>query len=304
MNYLDTLDVTGDVKIFYDLLPKVLERMGIDYRVLELQKSRQIFRADDALYLAWHLHGTLPDIWHLKPSYLVDYFYFDRNGYSGWSELAQEYNYDVDVDSIRDEVQKFANDYISNNISRLPQPRNAYLPDEPYVLVLLQRPNDSVTHHAYIHTNLLLKRIAELYKGSKYKVCVKAHPLETSMHRDPNIFEATGSIHKIIAGATAVYTMNSGSGFEALLHGKRVFTTGHCDYHWVTDVIKTDEDLQASINLIEQPVDTDRIIKFLHYCINYHFANINDEASIERKLQRAINEYRAYKSSTKAETRA
>lgn len=297
MKYLETLDISGDVKVFFEMLPRILERMGVDYKVLELQRSRQIFRAEDAIYLAWHLHGNLPDIWHLKPSYLVNYFYFDRNGYSGWSELAQEYNYDVDVNSIRDEVQQFADNYIANNVSRFPQPEHAYIPDEPYVLVLTQMSNDSVTDHAYIHTNVLLQKVAEVYKGSKYKVCVKAHPLSRQFdhhpkpYRTPDIFEATGSIHKIIAGATAVYTMNSGAGFEALLHGKRVFTTGHCDYHWVTDVIKTDADLQASIDIIEQPVDKDRIIKFLHYCLNYHFATIDDEASIERKLQRVIDEY-------------
>jgi len=55
----------------------------------------------------------------------------------------------------------------------------------------------------------------------------------------------------------------------------------------VTDVLKTDEDIKASIDILDDPVDTDSIIKFLHYCLNYHFMNVNDEASIERKLLRA-----------------
>ena len=133
----------------------------------------------------------------------------------------------------------------------------------------------------------------EAFKGTKYKVFVKPHPYGstkafTSAKLTTNYH--TGSLHQLIANSSAVYTVNSGSGFEALLHNKRVFTAGHCDYHWVTDTIKTEEDLKNSIELIDQPIDEDSITKFLHYCFNHHFVNINDEKSIERRLLRAIED--------------
>ena len=105
------------------------------------------------------------------------------------------------------------------------------------------------------------------------------------------INDKTGSLHQLIAKSSAVYTINSSAGFEALLHGKRVFTTGHCDYHWATTTLKTDEDIKNSVTLIEQPVDKDRIIKFLHYCFNHYFMNVNDEKSIEQKIQKAVDWY-------------
>jgi capsule polysaccharide export protein KpsC/LpsZ len=250
--------------------------------------------------LAWHLHGDLSDVWHLKNAYLPDYFYFDKHGYSGWSDLAQEYEYDVDIEDIRDEMQSFCNDYIASNRSRVHQPQEAFIPKEPYVLVLLQRTNDNVMTFAHMDNQVLLNEVTELYKDTEYTVCVKSHPLADTgeyppddITMSPEVFHATGSVHKIIAGATAVYTVNSGSGFEALLHGKRVFTSGDCDYHWVTTPVKNKQDLQDTMHLIEEPVDKDEILKFLHYAVNEYFVNINDEQTIKQRIEFAMNEYAA-----------
>jgi len=298
--YIEHLDIHGDVKKFYDMLPKIVADMDIDYDVMHVYPgSKKIIRDKNTLFLAWHLHGTLDDIWHLKTGYLPDYFYFDKYGYSGWSELAHEYEHDVDVDDIRDEVQAFCDDYIANNRSRTIQPKEAFVPDGPYVLVLQQLPNDSVMKFAHLDCQTLMDEVTELYKDTEYTVCTKEHPLSDPVkHKgdvpivsSADVFVATGSIHKIIAGASAVYTVNSGGGFEALLHGKRVFTSGDCDYHWVTTPIKTKEDLQNSIHLVDQAVDKDKILVFLHYMLNEYFVNINNEQSIRQKLKQATIEY-------------
>ena len=95
---------------------------------------------------------------------------------------------------------------------------------------------------------------------------------------------------KLVEGATAIYTMNSGSGFESLWQGKRVFTTGVCDYHWATTPLKTEEDFKNSRELLNEPVDTDRINKFLYYCMTEYFMNINDNKSIQKKIRLAISQ--------------
>ena len=301
MFYIDRYDLTGDVRRFYDRLPELLTEMGIEYEVHRVgyMVKNKIIRDKNTLNLAWHLHGNLPDIWHLKAAYLPDYFYFDKHGYSGWSDLAREYDYDVDIEDIRDEMQAFCDDYISNNRSRAIHPQTAYIPEEPYVLVLLQRPNDSVMNFAHMKPQMLLNEVAELYKDTKYTVCVKPHPFKDDMKTageedifiGPDMFHATGSLHKIIAGASAVYTVNSGSGFEALLHGKRVFTSGDCDYHWVTTPVKNKQDLQDTMHLVDEPVDKDEILKFLHYALNEYFINVNDEEKIKERIKFAMGEY-------------
>lgn len=302
VDHIDEFDIHGDVKRFYDRLPEILTEMGIDYDVQRVTFGRpQILRDKNTLCLTWHLHGDLPDIWHLKTAYLPDYFYFDKHGYSGWSDLAQEYEYDVDIKDIRDEMQTFCDNYIASNSSRTIQPQEAFIPNKPYVLVLAQRPGDNVMKFAHMDSQVLLNEITELYKDTEYTVCVKSHPLsepglyssDVEITMSPEVFHATGSVHKIIAGATAVYTVNSGSGFEALLHGKRVFTSGDCDYHWVTIPVKNRQDLQDTMHLIEEPVDKDEILKFLHYALNKYFININDEQAIKQRIEFAISEYAA-----------
>jgi capsule polysaccharide export protein KpsC/LpsZ len=222
-----------------------------------------------------------------------DYFYFDKTGYSGWSELADVYDYDVDVDAIRPEVEKIANYYISNNISRFEQTDKGNIPDKPYVVVFEQREDDAVSIFANVHD--IAEKVKVAYKDTKYEVVVRPHPLDLEYIKGVgwrwSVNVESVALHDIIANSSAVYTVNSSAGFEALLHKKRVFTAGHCDFHWATDLINDEADIKQSIGLLDEPVDENRITKFLHYCFTQHFMNVNDRASIERKIQRAVDHY-------------
>ena len=77
------------------------------------------------------------------------------------------------------------------------------------------------------------------------------------------------SIHELFASAKAVVTINSGSGFEALLHLKPVITLGKADYSAVPYECKTLEDIENSKHFINKPVDSLRIKRFFHA----YFAN-------------------------------
>ena len=290
----DGLMYYSDVVRLFDTLPEVLDNMNIPYDLLHIRKpGRRMHLEKDTIYLAWHNHGTLPNIWHLNTAYMPNYFYFDKHGYGPWSEIAKECDFSIPTDVVRKDVERFCKEYIDSNHSRVKQPETAYgIPDEPYVLVLGQRPDDAVSQFSYIDTMALLEKVSKLYKGSKYKVVTRGHPLEAGKpYGTPHDLQATGNIHKCIENATAVYTVNSGTGFEALLHSKRVFTAGLCDYRWATTEIKNDDDLKKSMELIEEPIDNDKRIQFLHYAINYHFLNVNNRDSIERKILRAVMEY-------------
>ena len=282
-----------DVERFYDSLPSILDGMNIDYDELYIKNNaRIIHQKENSIYLAWHTHGTLPNIWHLQAGYMPNYLYFDKNGFGPWSEIVDKCDYKIPVEDVRGGVEDFCSNYISNNTSRIPQPDAATLPDEPYVLVLGQRPDDCVMQFSHIDTMELAHAVTEAYKGTKYKVCTKGHPLEPTMsYSSPGSIQVTGNLHKYIAGASAVYTVNSSSGFEGVIHGKRVFTTGRSDYHWATTELKTVKDIKDSIELLEEPIDNDNRIQFLHYMLNHHFMNVNDTKSIQRKILRAVAEY-------------
>ena len=285
-----------DINEFYDNLIDTMCDMGINHKVLHINKmSRVIHKEPDSIYLAWHSHGTLPNIWHIKTAYIPDYFYFDKNGYGPWSEIVNACDYEIPVEVVRNDVEQFCEQYIKDNKSRIKHPKQSFgIPNKPYVLVLGQRPDDAVSDFAYtgLDTMSLVKKVSDAFKGTKYNVCTRGHPLDSAQPYGTLIdSQSTGNLHECIAGASAVYTVNSGSGFEALLHGKRVFTTGVCDYNWATTAIKNDNELKSSVELIDEPIDEDNRIKFIHYMLKYHFVHATDTDSIQRKIIRAVMEY-------------
>jgi len=263
-----------DIEAFYNALPPVLDSMGADYRIIDTFDTAP---ADTNVHLAWHGYGNEPNTWYIKSGYLPNYFYFDKTGYSGWSTLV--HNYDFDVSS--DVASEYINAFQLN--SRMPQPEHTEEIGAPYVLVLGQKWRDKVLEFSYFE-NDLLKMVTDLYAGTEYKVVFKPHPLNKGEEG------SRGNLTNLIAGANAIYTINSGSGFEALFQHKRVFTTGVSDYHWGTTELKTVSEFQNSINMLEEPVDIDRINKFLYYCLTEYFMYITDAASIQRKIRQAISE--------------
>lgn len=260
-----------DIETFYDLLPSVLDDMGVDYEIIDSHDVVPV----NSIHLAWHGHGNESNTWYLKSGYLPDYFYFDRTGYSGWATLVDNYECNVDSDTAKNFVESFRFN------SRMPQAE--YIEDirKPYILVLGQKWKDNVLQFRYFEDELL-DMVTDLYKDSEYAIVFKPHPLNKGEQGSHS------NLQKLVEGSTAIYTMNSGSGFEALFHNKRVFTTGISDYNWASTELKTIEEFQESKNLLDEPVDTDRINKFLYYCLTEYFMNTNDVNSIQKKIRQAI----------------
>lgn len=288
------LDVhNDDVEKLYNVLPGIIEKLGIDFTILETNEQVHNYRRrPDDILLSWHDYGMTKNTWYIKSGYLPNYFYFDSRGFSGWSELTTSYHHDIDVNEVREWVESVCSNHIENNITRFTAPYDDPLPSNPYVLVIDQRPDDIVNDLAYI--NYLPHHVKQTFADTKYDVIVKSSPLAIEYSKTGwrfEIEEDAGSLHALISSASAIYTINSSAGFEALLHGKRVFTTGLCDYHWATTTLKTREDLRRSIELIDEPIDNDARIKFLHYCLTEYFMTTHDVSSIEKKILRAVDEY-------------
>jgi len=262
-----------DIEAFYDLLPSVLDGMDVEYEIID----RFTDVPANSIHLNWHDHGNQKNTWYIKSGYLADYFYFDRTGYSGWSTLVHDYVCDVDSDIAKNFMASFEFD------SRMPQSEHAEITNKPYVLVLGQMWADKVLQFSYFKDNLR-DMVTDLYEGSEYDVVYKPHPLNRNEEGNQ------GNLHKLIEGSVAVYTMNSGSGFEALFHNKRVFTTGVADYHWASTELRTIKEFQESKDLLDEPVDTDRINKFLYYCFTEYFMHTTDEQSIQKKIHQVVDQ--------------
>jgi hypothetical protein len=278
-----------DVEHLFDTMVEVSKNLGVPCESRNI-KPLTIVREPNTIYIGHHTQGIVKNTWHTKKGMVPDYLYFDKFGYSGWSELARKYEYDK-ILSIEEKqwVIDYITEYIKTNNSKIPQPTTAKIPNKPYILVLGQKPGDSVQQLAWIRTQALSKIVNEVYKDTEYEVYTKPHPGLAHIKFSGKRIE--GAMHPLVANAKAVYTCNSGSGFESLFHMKHVFISGDCEYKWAGHAIKNKQDIIDTMPIIDTPVDEEKIIKFLHYCFKEFFVNCYDVDGITKKMQRCIDEY-------------
>ena len=278
-----------DVEKLFDTMQEVSKNLGVPCEARNIMPLT-VLKEPNTIFIGHHTKGFIKNTWHTKKGMVPDYLYFDKLGYSGWSELAKKYSYDkVLSKEERQWVIDYIGTYIKNNSSKIPQPDSAKIPNKPYILVLGQKPGDSVQQLAWIRTQALSKVVNEVYKDTEYEVFTKPHPGLAHTNFSGKIIE--GAIHPLVANAKAIYTCNSGSGFESLFHMKHVFISGDCEYKWAGSEVKNKQDIINSIGIIDTPVDEEKIIKFLHYCFKEFFVNCYDVNTITKKMQRCIDEY-------------
>lgn len=276
-----------DVEALYNDIEEVCKELNINYEVRTDITPNKIINCGKDIFLGHHTHGRKKNVWHIKKGYVPGYMYFDKAGYSGWSEGIKNYN--PRKKYIKGEtlntIKKCA-EYIKSNSSKIKQPDDARIPENPYVLVLGQRPHDTVSALSYIDTVLLSKLVNDAFKNTNIQVYTKPHPMSTNTRFYGKIVE--GSMHKLIEYSRAVYTVNSGSGFESLFHGKPVFTSGKCDYSPATIVVKNFQDIKDTRY---RYTDTNKIFHFLTYCFDEYFVDCYDKNSIKKKILRCVEEY-------------
>jgi hypothetical protein len=272
----------SDVVSFYELLPEACRKVGIKCVIKDVP-AKKIMPYGDQIYLGHHTKGQWRNCWHIKKGYLPGYLYFDKRGYSGWAER----NYDPT--KTYPDMSHVWKQFRDNRVSKLDQPTSANIPNEPYVLFLGQMPNDSVQDLAFVpmmRAEALVNRVVSQY----CKVFTKPHPKAANLDYSAEIIN--GNLHDLIKGSSAVFTVNSGSGFEALLHQKSVFTFGKSDYDWVTWAMLNEQMFE---NVFDENFLGDRsgelIHNFLNYCFSEKFVDAYSVESICKKLQRTLDEY-------------
>jgi capsule polysaccharide modification protein KpsS len=107
-----------------------------------------------------------------------------------------------------------------------------------------------------------------------------------------------GSIHTLIQSAMGVVVINSGTGFESLIHGSPVATFGSCDYKWATFAM-TCNNLDNVDNYFvnysqKQQMNTYRFL--YHYFYHYAFETRNTvdtsvRVRVKAIIQQAIDNY-------------
>jgi hypothetical protein len=137
--------------------------------------------------------------------------------------------------------------FLSDGRSKHPQPPLHAVPSsfKPYIFVPLQLSiDDTIIYDSPYAVREFVGLVCRWAVRSRRRIVFKPHPfcddgtllrsIDDYAKRWVWVFRSSANVHNLIAGSDGLILINSGVGFESLIHGKPVVTFGDCDYQWVT----------------------------------------------------------------------
>jgi hypothetical protein len=270
------------LRAIYTQIFAQMEKAPIRCRVIPRLGTHGVINCNTP-YFSYHTVGAGSNGIHIKETERRGWFSVDRSGYSGWAEFARAPLPNVDIAPPEAIAAFIANErrvVISGNQSKYDQPsaqNGRSTAQRPYILVPTQVIGDAVQRLARFHPIEMLEEVVMAGQHHGIDVWVKRHPrckswaMSMALRRAEKrglIRLVDGSIHDLIAGASAVCVINSGTGAEALLHGKPVYTFGEAEYQAATfRVTRPDEfaDIFVPNRLPVPPEEIDRLIYALRH---------------------------------------
>lgn len=174
------------------------------------------------------------------------------------------------------------------------------IPEGPYIFFACQRPNDqAIRFFSPYEVVDVVAGLARWARDRGVSVVLKAHPTNPKSAR-PLIeatdglgaYWSTASVHDLIGHSEAVYVINSGVGFEAMLHNKPVVTFGQVEY----DAVTIHGDLGA-LDRVWQDVqgsEPDRRLasyrRFVDWYCRLYCVDLSDSDSADARLAAVIAE--------------
>lgn len=250
-------------------------------------KTRREVPAADIFYKEMHMRGL---------------FTIDAEGWGADHSAARE---PPDLEgSDAAEAERFVGaireQFVSSGHSKQRQPEPSPIPEEhkPYLLVPLQLPTDDVImYHSPLGVFDFVHVVSDWAERAGQKVVFKLHPggahpeiaaaVEGRSAASPFVSSLNANIHSLILGAEGVVVINSGVGFESLIHGKPVVTFGNCDYKSVTFAARPDN-LDGAREFVAGYTPEQRLrgFKFIHHYYARHAYDVYaaDGAGVRRRL--------------------
>lgn len=177
-------------------------------------------------------------------------FTVDRGGWSASSSV-----YPVDIKALpratEGKFEEYRTRLLSGNNSKFDQAESRSrlslilrqdIPLSNYIFFPCQIPTDqSIRYFSSVDEVELVKELVEWANFNKKHVVFKEHPVNKKsmlplreLVTGPYVRWSDASIHDLIEYSRGVMTINSGVGFESLLHRKPVATFGRVEYDCVT----------------------------------------------------------------------
>lgn len=188
----------------------------------------------------------------------------------------------IPIDYKRQEINHDLWDYLVNmrdkNISKFDQPlkRIEGLHLENYWLFVCQIPHDQVIlQSSKISVADALRKTIALAREHGKKVLVKAHPANTHAmselykiameNKDITWYHNALSIHTALEFAETVFLVNSGVGFEAMVHEKEIVTFGESEYKNVVNTFDDFKNGVRKLNVDDYKRFMNGFFQHLHY---------------------------------------
>ncbi|MGR3899768.1 hypothetical protein FW759_09960 [Psychrobacter sp. 1176_08] len=262
---------------------------------------KNVSRKTDFKAISYHTFDEVdnPNWLHVQESTLAGRCSVDTQGFAGYSKMAndfskiEEYTSNVDQSTLDENFNYLYQEYVVNNVSKYHQNEEAFVSEGEYVFVALQVLTDIVADIAFFDGIQMLKTIAVYYKNTATKVVVKRHPYCNSLSvqllieellNEGTIIVSDASIHSIIENTKAVFVVNSGVGFEALMHLKPVIVCGQCDYAYaVSSQVKTPTELLRRLETDDFSVNEKKVKELLYYYANIYNPKLNELPALLKK---------------------
>jgi hypothetical protein len=289
---------------FEGLVKDCLLELG--HMVVEQPSDPRVPDADEGADFRIYAHLTRRDVagdLYYKQMHLRDLFTLDSEGWgSDHSATRQPDAFDhVDSQTAGRFCTAMRRRFLTTGLSKHPQPPRVPAWDLPagYIFVPLQRPQDYVqVHHSPITVVDFLTAIADWAESGSHLVTIKPHP---GNGYDPEVMQelarccrgarfvrqVDGNVHDLVSRCSAVFTINSGVGFESLFHGKPVVTFGDSDYARVTYRATSDQfDDALEYATLYTEAQRERAWRFLyHYCFEHgYYLGASSRVECRRRL--------------------
>lgn len=220
-----------------------------------------------------HNFGDNPKFVYYMQMVIPWLFTIDQRGWCGGAEYADWY---TDEYKRKDDVIfDFYSLYVKMGGTKFWQPSGEYKGKDPFILVPVQLPHDeTIKHHSDITVEEFVTGLCKWSEKTKIKIVFKGHPVNLqSMAPIKSIvtkyktceYVDSYSIQDLLEKCKCVYTINSGTGWEAMLYEKPVVTFGRSEYSCVT--IPGDlNDLDKCWNMIDT-IDVERYKNWLDWFV-------------------------------------
>ena len=286
------------------------------YQLEIVPRGSEVPRNMNGIFIGKHTRLNEANCWNVKKSYLPGYFYFDRTGYSGWAQMANDkclFERALAADQTAADTF-FESLYASTaaaNQSKTKQSEEPFInPPRPFVFLPLQLSFDSVMRLSRIEHYRFYEAVRDWSAKQELDLVIKPHPASKGdlvFGRDCEstkrilddakqqryVHPSNASIHYILPKCEAVFCINSGVGFEALIHKKSVITVGHSDYHWATHSISRLDEIPNNDSWREPAIPGASINRFLYFFLSEYLVDIRHSITIQQRITVAVREFLA-----------